>query len=174
IISVSKSVFLPDINECSNGNHVCDVNANCTNTRGSHDCTCKKGYVGNGTSCQAEECLNYSSLTSANRKSTIPLAGSPLCDNSISLGWYRFQGAAGTKMPTTCPPTHRCGAHITSWLDGVHSTVAEGQVTRNVCFHLYSNCCRWSTSIKVRNCGSYYVYYFSVVPVCYARYCSTD
>ena len=41
----------PDIDECSNGSHVCDVNANCTNTVGSHNCTCKEGFTGNGRSC---------------------------------------------------------------------------------------------------------------------------
>ena len=40
-----------DIDECNNGRHVCDVNANCTNTNGSHNCTCKEGYTGNGQSC---------------------------------------------------------------------------------------------------------------------------
>ena len=41
----------PDIDECSNGSHVCDVNTNCTNTVGSHNCTCKEGFTGNGRSC---------------------------------------------------------------------------------------------------------------------------
>ena len=40
-----------DIDECRNGNHDCDVNANCTNTVGSHTCTCKEGFTGNGRSC---------------------------------------------------------------------------------------------------------------------------
>ena len=43
-----------DINECSDGNHVCDVNSNCNNTEGSHICTCKEGYTGDGQSCQGE------------------------------------------------------------------------------------------------------------------------
>ena len=40
-----------DIDECVMGSHVCDVNANCTNTVGSHKCTCKEGYTGDGRSC---------------------------------------------------------------------------------------------------------------------------
>ena len=40
-----------DIDECSNGRHVCDVNANCTNTVGSHNCTCNEGFTGNGHTC---------------------------------------------------------------------------------------------------------------------------
>ena len=40
-----------DIDECNNGNHVCDVNARCTNTNGSYNCTCKEGFIGDGRSC---------------------------------------------------------------------------------------------------------------------------
>ena len=48
------SLMLLAIDECSNGSHDCDVNANCTNTNGSHSCTCKEGYSGKGESCQGK------------------------------------------------------------------------------------------------------------------------
>ena len=48
------SLMLLDIDECSNGGHDCDVNANCTNTNGSHSYTCKEGYTGKGESCQGK------------------------------------------------------------------------------------------------------------------------
>ena len=48
-------------------------------------------------------------------------------------------------MPTTCPLTHRCVAELTSWLNGVHPTVTEGQVIRQVCFHWSLNCCNLSS-----------------------------
>ena len=34
-----------DIDECKDDNNACDVNANCTNTHGSYNCTCKEGYA---------------------------------------------------------------------------------------------------------------------------------
>ncbi|XP_068718725.1 uncharacterized protein [Montipora capricornis] len=39
-----------DIDECSSENE-CHVNATCTNTIGSYNCTCKKGYGGDGRNC---------------------------------------------------------------------------------------------------------------------------
>ncbi|XP_031552875.1 uncharacterized protein LOC116290032 isoform X2 [Actinia tenebrosa] len=40
-----------DVDECTTGQHDCSGNANCTNTIGSFNCTCKDGYVGNGRNC---------------------------------------------------------------------------------------------------------------------------
>ena len=84
------------------------------------------------------ECTNYSSLTSGDRKTTnITRPKSKKCDSSLN-GWYRFQGAAGTRMPTLCPPRNRCSSYGTGWLTGGHPTVAKGNVTRKVCFHYTS------------------------------------
>ena len=40
-----------DVNECEDGTHDCHNNANCTNIPGSFNCSCKKGYTGNGSLC---------------------------------------------------------------------------------------------------------------------------
>ena len=67
-------------------------------------------------------------------------------------------------MPTSCLPYDMCDTDATAWINGIHPTVADGQVSRQVCFHWTSSCCEWSTNIKVRNCGSYFVYYLSGTP----------
>ena len=41
-----------DVDECNTSSPVCDINANCSNTRGSYICTCRAGYTGDGKTCQ--------------------------------------------------------------------------------------------------------------------------
>ena len=42
---------LIDDDECKNGLHDCDLNARCTNTDGSFECTCNDGFHGDGKTC---------------------------------------------------------------------------------------------------------------------------
>ena len=39
------------MDECADKTHDCDMNADCNNTLGSYECSCKDGYHGNGTNC---------------------------------------------------------------------------------------------------------------------------
>ena len=50
-IPFSFFLFLTDIDECKTYPDKCHVNATCNNTHGSHVCTCKPGYTGNGRNC---------------------------------------------------------------------------------------------------------------------------
>ena len=43
-----------DIDECEKGSHDCHINANCTNTPGSYNCTCRPGYTGNESICKGK------------------------------------------------------------------------------------------------------------------------
>ena len=45
--------LVPDIDECSSANE-CNMNAICMNTIGSYNCTCKKGYQGDGRNCSGK------------------------------------------------------------------------------------------------------------------------
>ena len=47
-------MWLSDLDECSTNTDGCDVNAVCQNTVGSHTCTCKAGYTGNGQTCHGK------------------------------------------------------------------------------------------------------------------------
>ena len=52
-----------DIDECNDD--VCDTNANCTNSNGSHNCICKEGYILTGQSCQRRLEQRYLMLSKA-------------------------------------------------------------------------------------------------------------
>ena len=100
--------------------------------------------------------------------------GSELCDNELPSGWYRFVGAAGTKMPTTRVPAYRCGTNWSGWLMTAHPTVEDGRVQRKVCFSNRPIGCKYSTNISVKNCGSNFIYKLKKPPGCNLRYCGTD
>jgi len=40
-----------DIDECGTETHNCSDHAMCNNTKGGHNCTCKKGFIGDGVNC---------------------------------------------------------------------------------------------------------------------------
>ena len=46
-----------DVNECEEGTHTCHQNAVCINTNSSYSCSCKDGYIGNGTTCYGLYCV---------------------------------------------------------------------------------------------------------------------
>ena len=123
----------------------------------------------------ADPCYHYKNLTDADRKISYKTPGDLwLCDKQLPEGWYRFVGAAGTKMPTTRVPAYRCGTDWSGWLDGSHPTVEDGEVPRTVCFSDRSTGCKYTTRISVKNCGSYFIYRQQQVPGCSSRYCGTD
>ena len=102
-------------------------------------------------------CQGYKILNSADRK--ITHGSGSLCDESLQEDWYRFEGEAGTRMPTTCVAQSKCGTSFPGWLNGNHPTVAEGDVRREVCFHKNSICCHHQYgNIRVKNCTFYYIY----------------
>ena len=123
----------------------------------------------------ADPCYHYKNLVGARRKITYKTPeGTELCDSDLPWGWYRFVGAAGTKMPTTRVPAFRCGTHWPGWLDGAHPTVEDGEVQRTVCFSDRFTGCKSFAGISVKNCGSYFIYELKNPPRCNLRYCGTD
>ena len=122
-----------------------------------------------------DPCYQYKNLSDANRKVNYKTPqGSELCDNQLPVGWYRFVGAAGTKMPTTRVPAFRCGTTWSGWLDGAHPTVEDGEILRTVCFSSRFAGCKLLTDISVKICGSYFIYKLGPVFLCDSRYCGTD
>ena len=107
---------------------------------------------------EVDGCTNYTVLREADRAQGNAEPPHNKSDEDLVTGWYRFQGAAGDRMPDKCVLMYHCGTKYPGWLNGSHPTVAEGEVTRKVCYTDYSHCWWRSNIIKVKNCSSYYVY----------------
>lgn len=114
-------------------------------------------------SFKADVCQNYQTLSDAERKETYSSEYPHQSDSSLN-GWYRFQGAAGTRMATSCPFRKTCDANFPGWLSNGHPTVADAIVRKQVCFRKSGSCCGASVFIDVKNCSYYYIYKFAARP----------
>ena len=48
-----------DFDECQEETDDCHVNATCTDTPGSFECTCSSGFTGNGVNCESRRNVLY-------------------------------------------------------------------------------------------------------------------
>jgi cysteine-rich repeat protein len=146
--------------------------------------TCDDGNQVPGDGCdascmteQAPECTNYIELTDESRHMNFvaPPGWTPLCDEALNNGWYRFTGAAGNKMPTNPMVSKSCGANASGWLtDPYPDTADEGAIVAKVCYTWLFNTCWESNDILVRKCDAqipFFVFKLPNTPVCSARYC---
>ena len=124
--------------------------------------------------CLEDVCRHYQRLRDPRRKYDPVATGGGECDiNLYKYGWYRFHGAAGTKMATESPGFNKCGADFPAWLDDVHPTVTEGTVTRKVCINKGREC-GVEHKVDVKNRTFFYIYKFHYSNECNFRYCGTD
>ncbi|CAH3160380.1 unnamed protein product [Porites lobata] len=133
-------------------------------------------WSGNVPTCtEKPECEPYWTIDDNTRRKGFTASRSSKNDYYLAEGWYRF--ISGKQMSTSC--TYRsgyCDTSFAGWLQGSHPSVKDGVVSRKVCFG-YSggyggNCCLYSTYIKMRNCGSFYVYKLKPTPNSNCRYCT--
>jgi hypothetical protein len=119
--------------------------------------------------------FDYISNTDSTRN--IASGSGSVCDNTLTTGWYRFSGAAGTTITTTYVSRDTCttyfGGSYNGTIPSTAGTTANGTLCANdngvLCAASYSG-----TVIGVTNCNGYYVYYLTPVTVCNVRYCTTN
>ena len=117
------------------------------------------------------ECRFYKILKGGDRSVDYKIT-KEICDDGLDFNsWYRFMGAAGTQLSTSCVPRYRCGTEYPLWMDGEYPTEDEGRVRRRVCQSFWYDCCHLKTAISVRNCSGFYVHKFSPPPYCSGRFC---
>lgn len=85
----------PDVDECGLGLHDCHPQAKCTNTHGSYNCQCKRGYIGDGKKSCTRTCYNKCVHGYC--------LGEPQYTCQCDLGWY------GVDCSTNCG----CNNHST-------------------------------------------------------------
>ena len=51
--------------------------------------------------------------------------------------------------------------------------VAEGIASGTTCFVWENNDCHWKRTIRIKNCGQYFVYQLPRPPAVFSRYCTT-
>ena len=118
------------------------------------------------------ECVEHRTIDDDSRSHRYSASDNNKNDRYLPEGWYRF--VTRTRMNTKCVTSgnNYCNTAYIGYLSQNHPSVEEGIVTRQVCFSYPSYCCRYSTYIKVLNCGSFYVYKLKPTPVSWARYCT--
>ncbi|XP_033095732.1 uromodulin-like [Anneissia japonica] len=154
-------------------------------------CECPFPYT--GTCCretiQENNCINRFTLVQPWRSTKNHQVSGQACDsNALMAYWYQFTGKGGNKMPTACVVADRCGVHSPicvsyTHLDvykrqGAHPSVDSGIVTRQVCKSLstdgVTNCCEWSSNIRVQNCGEYFIYSLPKLNACGSGFCAGE
>ena len=120
-----------------------------------------------------DECKHYEVLNDRERAAGVHRGNTLKCDQKdlVTPKWYRFTGAAGSQMPTSCVPKHYCGTHAPGWLSDSHPTSVGQVVNGKVCFHWSGKCCNWHANIQIKKCNGFYVYKLARTPVCWLRYC---
>jgi hypothetical protein len=103
------------VNECTNPSP-CDENAECTNTIGSHYCTCNTGFSGNGVSCVGKHIFKNSLLLSiwkAFSSESFPCY-SAIRSVCMTVFWlYTDINECGT--PSSCPQYSVCNNTLGSF-----------------------------------------------------------
>ncbi|XP_072347372.1 pancreatic secretory granule membrane major glycoprotein GP2-like [Scyliorhinus torazame] len=122
----------------------------------------------------ADPCVNHTVLDQPWRSTNCANTNcsSFQCDNNLLTGWYRFNGPGGSTIPEAVVPVKHCSTNAPGWLRGSHPTPGDGEVKRQVCFHLSGNPCDWSVEIKIKRCSDYFVYYLKKSPICFLAYCT--
>ena len=69
----------------------------------------------------------------------------------------------------------RCGTYSTVWLNTQHPSADQGIITGEVCANIANIAveCPWPWSIRVKNCGDFFVYELTPTPYCPMGYCTS-
>nr|XP_058945176.1 von Willebrand factor D and EGF domain-containing protein-like [Pocillopora verrucosa] len=123
-----------------------------------------------------DPCLNHQVIDDPYRSTgyQIQPGDSPICDEKLKVGWYKFINEVGGNLPEHIVNPHHCGTVAPIWMRGVHPSVADNVVDRFACvnFNGLFQGCLTAIPIKVKNCSDYYVYHLRPPHGCAMGYCA--
>ena len=133
-----------------------------------------------------DQCTNYNNLTSSTRRYDYQGSKSDWkCDRTghrnqspdwNGNGWYRIQDNAGTRISAKLDTSTRgeCGTNRGGHLIGEHPILSAGETFKQkVCFWQgYCQDSSFTRVITITNCGTYYVYYLTIISGCNYGYCT--
>lgn len=67
--------------------------------------------------------------------------------------WFRFVGAAGTRLANECTPVHGCGTDFTIWSDAVMPSIPGEEQEIMVKARSTSNCAAYQYKVLVKKCS---------------------
>lgn len=94
-----------------------------------------------------------------------------------SRRWFRFSGAAGTRLLDTCPPAYSCGSHAGIWTDHTMPSLVGVQSQINVYTSWNDNCKDGIKSLLVMRCSTRrndLIYKYTANLWCYNAFCGMD
>lgn len=130
-------------------------------------------FTANTSVTLPSQCMTYTTNNDSTRNVASGLGA--LCDNTLTAGWYRFMGAAGTQISTSTVSRDTCTTYYGGSFSGTMPSTAGTTTYGKMCFNKNGELCYASYSggiIGVTNCNGYYVYYLPPVSSCPTRYCT--
>lgn len=120
------------------------------------------------------QCSNYTINNDSTRN--VGYGAGANCDNTLTAGWYRFMGGAGTTLATTYVSRDTCATYYGGSYNRTLPLTAGTTTYGILCLNNNGYLCYapWSGSlIGITNCNGYYVYYLTPILNCNSRYCTT-
>lgn len=98
--------------------------------------------------------------------------------NNQGRPWFRFSGAAGSKLMNTCPPRYSCGSNVALWSNAVMPTKAGEEIQIPIFGEYNDGCNQYRGTVLVRKCSTKtndFVYkYTSKNQTCFMAFCGMD
>ncbi|XP_048588730.1 fibropellin-1 isoform X2 [Nematostella vectensis] len=152
---------------------VCQYGGTCITINDGIGCVCAFGFT--GSRCETPiECVEYHNLSEPDGNVNAARVGM-FCDNILITGqWYRFVGAAGTRLINHCPTSEHqhCNTDNQVWLIDDQPKPREiRKELRNSILANY-NCYEWPGKTNATHCNDFIVYQLWSFKNCYIRYCT--